>query len=132
MLAACLLAVGCVLRHGQGYWAWSDPGYWSDRRCNPVPVGEPQWICVKVTDLAGYPLPGVTVRATHTAEGASGDFRTNDKGEVRIPAEPGDWSVRVELLGFHSGQYAFELRPDTQCCLRFQLELADSSETTVS
>ena len=131
MVMAGALA-GCVTRHGTGHWAWSDPGFWSDARCGAVTADGATILCVRVADSFGGALTGARVQAWQSGGARTGEFESDERGRVQIPVAPGRWHVSVELPGFHAGRSDIDLLPGTQCCVRFELDLADSSTVTVT
>lgn len=133
-MALALMAslLGCVTRHGAGYWAWSDPGFWSESRCGAVAAEHATFLCVRVSDSMGYALPGAKVRAWQSGTVGTGEFESDPRGRVQIPVAAGHWHVGVELPGFHPGQHELDVLPGTECCVKFELELADSSTVTVT
>ena len=53
-----------------------------------------------VSDTTGGALPGVTVRALHTASGNSFEAVTDERGGYRMPVRVGAFRVTAELSGF--------------------------------
>jgi hypothetical protein len=132
MAMAIAASLGCVTRHGTGYWAWNDPGFWSESSCGVAAGEKATVLCVRVADSFGSALQGAKVRAWQSAAISAGEFESDPRGRVQIPVVAGHWHVSVEILGFHSGQHEVDVLPGTQCCVRFELELADSSNLTVT
>lgn len=129
-LAVSALLQGCVTRHGTGYWAWNDPGFWSESRCTPDPDGA-ALLRIRVADSTGSALPGASIRVSRSASQAS-EVLTDVEGEAQVAVSPGHWHVAVELLGFRSAHYDLEVPSGTHCRVTFELDLAGSDVTTVA
>ncbi|MDP2312097.1 MAG: carboxypeptidase regulatory-like domain-containing protein [Pseudomonadota bacterium] len=100
--------VATAVARGAGSAAWrvyAGVGYRFGKRTAPTaapsaaveaPLG-PYDLAVSLTDEAGQPLAGVTVRATRGDDVRTGV--TSATGEGRLALEPGEWSLVLEAEG---------------------------------
>ena len=83
-----------------------------------------------VTDTTGAVLPGVVVKATHTASGNTFEAVTDERGGYRVPVRTGLFDLTVELPGFTTvTRSGLELVVGQSAVVNFQMAVSSVQET---
>jgi hypothetical protein len=82
-----------------------------------------------VNDSTGGALPGVTVRAVHTATGNSFEAVTDERGGYRIPARVGPYRVTAELPGFLPATQTVTLLVGQEAVVNLQMAVSGVQES---
>lgn len=83
-----------------------------------------------VTDSTGAVLPGVVIRATHAASGASVEVVTDARGGYRLPLRTGTYRIEATLAGFRPvSRIGLELLLGQQVTVDFELSPEALAET---
>jgi hypothetical protein len=101
--------------------------------CRSTLYGQEGGISGTVTDPSGAVVPGAEVTVTDAGTGQSRSAITNPQGHYVIPAlRPGDYSLRVDALGFRKySQSGIVLRADQRVTVNVAL-LVGETEATVT
>jgi hypothetical protein len=87
----------------------------------------------RVSDAAGNPIPGVTIRATSTSLQGSREAITDGDGSFRIPVvPPGEYALVASREGFRSVSKEALVRLDSTAHVAMMLEPALTDEVTIS
>jgi hypothetical protein len=83
-----------------------------------------------VTDSTGGVLPGVTVRALHVVTGNTFDAVTDERGEYRVAARIGTYSITAQLAGFTTvTRSGLEVQVGQQAVVNLQMTPATVRES---
>ena len=82
-----------------------------------------------VADSTGGALPGVTVIAVHTASGNSFEAVTDERGDFRIPARIGAYTLTADLPGFTSATRDVTLLVGQTAVLELTMAVGGVQET---